>query len=262
MPALSDDLSDFAHTIVRGNEPSARIDMNYPNYPVAIAVEVYRNNYRGNLHDTLADAYPVIEQLVGKDFFRLMTRKFIEQHPSRSGNLHHYGAEMVDFVASFEAAKGLPYLQDVAVLEWACHRAYFADDAPTLDLVKLAQIPPAQYPDLILHTHPACHLVRSNYPIAAIWHAHQPGASVDFHINLDSGPSNALVSRKDVAVLVSGLAEADAAWLQGIQAGTPLGYATAVTLEHYPDFDLQAALQKLVAQNVFANFNLGETPWH
>ena len=260
MHALNNDLSDFARAIVHGEEPSSQIDTSYQHYSVTTAIEVYRNNYRGNLHDTLAGAYPVIEQLVGKDFFRHMTRQFIGQHLSRSGNLHHYGAEMANFVAAFEPAQGLAYLPDVAALEWACHRAYFADEAPTLDLVKLAQIPPEQYPDLILHTHPACYLVRSRYPIAPIWHAHQSGATCDFHIDLDSGSSNALVSRKDDVVLVSELTEADAAWLQGIQAGTPLGDATAATLEHYPDFDLQAALLKLVAQNVFANFNLGETP--
>ncbi|MEO6421816.1 MAG: DNA-binding domain-containing protein, partial [Candidatus Nitrotoga sp.] len=205
MPVLNDDLSDFARTIVHGKEPSSRIDASYSNYSATTAIEVYRNNYRGNLHDTLAGAYPVMEQLVGKEFFRLLTRRFSEQHFSHSGNLHHYGAEMAAFVATFEPAQELAYLPDVAVLEWACHCAYFADDAATLDIDKLAQVPPEQYPNLILHTHPACYLVRSCYPIAAIWHAHQPGASGDFHIDLDSGSSNALISRKNDVVLVSEL---------------------------------------------------------
>ena len=260
MLVLNDDLSDFARAIVRGEEPSPRIDTSYQNYSAGIAIEVYRNNYRGNLHDALSGAYPVIEQLVGKEFFRLLTRQFIGQHLSRSGNLHHYGEGMAGFVAAFEPAQGLPYLPDVAVLEWACHCANFADDVATLDLGNLAQIPPEQYPDLILHIHPACYLVRSRYPIAAIWHAHQPGASSDFKIDLDSCSSNALVSRKNDVALVSELTEADAAWLQGIQAGIQLGEATAVTLEHYPDFDLQAALLNLVAQNVLSNFNLEAAP--
>ncbi|MFZ1713552.1 MAG: DNA-binding domain-containing protein [Nitrosomonas sp.] len=260
MLVLNNDLSDFSHTIVRGEAPSSQINTSYQNYSVTTAIEVYRNNYRGNLHDTLAGAYPVIEQLVGKDFFRLLTRRFIGQHLSRSGNLHHYGAEMAGFVAAFEPAQELAYLPDVAALEWACHCAYFADDAATLDIDKLAQVLPEQYPNLILHIHPACHLVRSRYPIAAIWHAHQPGATGDFHIDLDSGSSNALVSRKHDVVLVNELTEADAAWLQSIQAGTQLGEATATTLEHYPDFNLQAALLNLVAQNVFKNFILGAIP--
>jgi hypothetical protein len=260
MPSLHDDLSGFARAIVRGAELSSQINTAYPNYSVAVAIDVYRNNYRGNLHDTLAGAYPVIAQLVGKDFFRLLTRQFIGQNPSRSSNLHHYGAEMADFIAAFEPAQELVYLPDVAALEWACHCAWFADDAATLDFDKLSLIFPGQYADLILHTHPACHLVRSRYPIAAIWHAHQPGANSDFHIDLDSGSSNALVSRKDDAVLVSELTNPDAAWLQGIQAGTPLGAATATTQKRYPDFDLQAALLHLAGQDVLTDFSLRTMP--
>lgn len=259
MPALHDELSGFARAIVRGEEPSPRIATGYPHYSVDVALGVYRNNYRGNLHDTLAGAYPVIEQLVGKDFFRLLAKKFIGQHLSRGGNLHHYGAEMAYFIAGFEPAQGLAYLPDVAALEWACHCAYFADDAAALDIGKLAQVPSEQYPELVLHTHPACHLVRSSYPLAAIWQAHQPGANSDFRIGLDSGACNALVSRKDDVVLVSELTEADAAWLQGMQAGVPLGAAFSATQQRYPDFDLQAALLNLVAHNVLTNFNLGET---
>jgi hypothetical protein len=256
MPVLSDDLSDFARAIVRGERPSLQVNGNYQHYAVDVAIEVYRNNYRGNLLDTLAGAYPVIEQLVGKDFFRLMARKFIKQYPSRSGNLHLYGVEMAEFVASFGPAQGLPYLPDVAALEWACHRAWFADDAATLDIAKLAQLPPEQYSNLILHMHPACHLVCSRYPIAAIWHAHQSSANRDFHIDLDSGPCFALVNRKDNVVQVSELTEADAAWLQRIQTGTPLGEACAATLERYPEFDLQTMLLNLAAQDVLSNFNL------
>jgi len=258
MPALSDQLSGFAGAIVRGDEPSPQIDKSYPHYSVATAIDVYRNNYRGNLHDTLAGAYPVIKQLVGDEFFRFMTRKFIEKFPSRSGNLHRYGAEMADFVASFEPAGTLTYLPDVASLEWACHRAYFAEDASTLNIARLAQIPPEHYPYLILRIHPSCHLVRSNYPVVAIWHAHQPGAADDFQIDLDSGASIALVSRRDDVVIVNELSAADADWLQDIQGGTQLGEATAVTLEQHPDFDLQAALLNLVAQDVLTDINFKE----
>lgn len=260
MPALNDDLSGLSRAIVRGEEPSPQIAASYRHYSAAVAIEVYRNNYRGNLHDALVGAYPVIGQLVGQDFFRRITRQFIAQHAPRSGNLHHYGAEMADFVAAFDPAQELVYLPDVAELEWVCHRAYFAGDAATLDIARLAEIAPGQYADLILHTHPSCHLVRSGYPVASIWHAHQPGANSDFHIDLDSGSSNALVSRKDDVVMVTELSAADADWLQGIQGGSTLGEATAATLERHPDFDLQAALLNLVAQGVLNDFTLRAMP--
>ena len=254
MRDLNDELSDFARTIVRGEEPSSQINANYSKYSATVAIEVYRNNYRGNLHDTLVGAYPVIEQLVGKDFFRMMTRNYIGQHLSRGGNLHHYGAEMANFIADFEPAQGLAYLPDVARLEWACHCAYFAEDADTLDISNLAQISPERYADLILHS--SCLWVRSRYPIADIWHAHQPGANSDFHIDLDSAPCIALVNRRKDIILVSELSIADAEWLQAMQAGNPLGTTTDTVLKNHPDFDLQATLLNLVAQNIFTHFSL------
>lgn len=256
MNALSDALAGFAHAIVNGGELSREMDHGYPNYPGSVALGVYRNNYRGNLHDTLAGAYPVIEQLVGMEFFRQLTRKFIEAHPSLSGNLHHYGGQMAAFIAYFPPAQQLVYLPDVAALEWTCHRAYFADDNATLDIGKLAQVIPEQYPDLILQIHPACDVVHSRYPVAAIWHAHQPGAASDFHIDLNGGSCNALVFRREDVVQVRDLAEADAEWLSGIQSGSAFGAATAATLERHPDFDLQSALAELVSLGVFAGFNV------
>ena len=259
MSSLRDDLRSFTEAIVSDDALPAQINRAYLNYPAATALEVYRNNYRGNLHDALAGAYPVIEQLVGKEFFRSLTRAFIAQHPSRSGNLHHYGKQLPAFIATFTPAQTLAYLPDVATLEWACHCAYFAADATGLDISKLAQTPPEQYSHLILHTHPACHVARSTYPIAAIWHAHQPGAVENFHIDLDSGRSIALVIRSEDVVQVGDLPEAEADWLESIRAGTTLGAATDATVEKYPHFDLSQSLVKLVSLGVFSSFNMEET---
>jgi len=253
MPAQDEFQAEFVRVVMRGEELSPGIAVRHQGYSVDVAIEVYRNNYRGNLHDALAGAYPIVEQIVGEEFFGLISRQFIGQHPSRSGNLHHYGAEMAGFLAAFEPARGLVYLPDVAALEWACHCAYFADDAATLDLGKLAQVPPEHYPDLVLHIHPACRVVRSRFPIAAIWHAHQPDAGRDFHIDLDAGPCNALVCRKDDVVLVGELSDAEAAWLTPIQSGSALGAATDLTLERHADFDLRSTLIQLLQLGVLVD---------
>lgn len=257
MNALHTELSGFAMAIVHGEAPSPHI-IAMPNYSVAAGLEVYRNNYRGNLQDALAGTYPVIEQLVGKDFFRMMARHFIERHPSRSANLHHYGAELADFLAGFSPAQALVYLPDIAALEWACHVAYFAPDEPAFDLARLAQVPPGDYSNLTLRIHPACQIVRSRHPITAIWQAHQPGMDSNFHIDLDRAPGIALVSRQHDVVNVSELDPADALWLQSIMAGKMLGDATAATLDRCPDFNLQSALIKLVALDVLSDFTLAE----
>ncbi len=261
MDELNQDYVDFARAIVLNevlNEaPSSKLNTVYANanHSLANAIEVYRNNYRGNLQNALAGAYPVIQQLVGDDFFRFLARKFIEHYPSRNANLHHYGAELTDFVRSFAPAQELVYLPDVAALEWACHVAYFAADRTILDLERLSQVSPEQYANLILHIHPACQVVRSLYPVSAIWLAHQAGAASDFHIDLDSGPCIALVHRKENVVQVTTLSPEQNDWLQRIQTGQTLGDATTATLIDYPAFDLQTTLLTLLEQCVLVDFS-------
>lgn len=229
-----------------------------PRYSMPTGLEVYRNNYRGNLQDALAGAYPVIEQLVGQDFFCMMAQCFIEKYPSRTGNLHNYGAELNTFLIDFAPAQTLAYLPDVAALEWACHVAYFAEDEPSFDLNLLAQVTPEQYPNLILHINSACQILHSIYPITAIWQAHQPGTNGDFHINLDCSPNITLVNRQHDVVKVIELSPADALWLKSIIAGNLLSDATSSVLDVYPNFDLQSALLKLIALDVLTQFTLGD----
>src|SRR5437868_9855910 len=49
----------------------------------AARLAVYRNNLREGFLKALAIDYPVVERLVGEDFFRQTARDFQLQHPSR-----------------------------------------------------------------------------------------------------------------------------------------------------------------------------------
>lgn len=259
MLALHEDLENFAQTIISGQALPPLTQAVCPHYPVATAIAIYSNNYHCNLQDTLVYAYPVVEQLVGNEFFRYMAKQFIKRYPSKSGNLHHYGEEMASFIAFFEPVQNLPYLSDIAALEWCCHCAYFAEDRPVLDISKLAELPEAHYADLVLLTHPALHVMHSRYPIAAIWHAHQNGSVDDLQIEWDStGLYTIQISRQNNIIVVNEFTQAEGVWLKNIQTGMQLGKATDSILGCHPDFNLELALSKFVAQGVISDFILKE----
>ncbi len=217
------------------------------------ALGIYRNNCRGNLQGALELAYPVIGQLVGEAFFRMMAMMYIESHPSKSGNLHDYGSALGEFLASFPNARELPYLAEIAKLEWACHRAYFAPDAEPIDLAALAGVARENQGGLRFQLHPACRMVRSSFPIVEIWQAHQPGAPEDFRIDLDSGPQIALVNRKHDAVRVEALSNPASAWLEAIHSGATLWDATSAVLENHPGFDLASHLADWIQREVLVD---------
>lgn len=136
-------------------------------------LQVYKNNFRLSLTNSLAAVYPVIEKLVGKQFFNYACHEFINSYPSRHGNLHQYGNEFADFLSEFDPARSLPYLADMARFEWAYHEVFHEASAGRFDTQALQQVPEQQYSNLVFYLHPASRLLASRYPLTRIWQANQ-----------------------------------------------------------------------------------------
>ncbi|BCK88738.1 hypothetical protein MIZ01_2544 [Sideroxyarcus emersonii] len=257
MSGWTDTLERFSDAIRTGTG-FAPGEIVCPRYPDQRGIEVYRNNHRGNLHDALAGAYPVIRQLVGEEFFRLLARHFIERHPSRSGDLHRYGAGMAEFLAHFEPVRRLAYLPDMAKLEWAYHRAYFAADTAPFDLTRLAGIAPEAYAALTWRLHPSCTLLASAFPIMAIWQAHQDGPPAALDIDLDSGGASLLVCRNGLDGAIFNIAPDSHCWLEQLQQGSTLETATETTLSAHPGFDLASTLHRWLELGVLTDFDMAQ----
>ncbi|MGR2681231.1 HvfC/BufC family peptide modification chaperone [Chromobacterium haemolyticum] len=221
--------------------------------PAGLAV--YRNNYRVGLIDTLAFIYPVCLQLVGGDFFTGLARVFIGGHPSLSGNLHLYGAAFGDFVAGFEHARELPYLADVARLEWRVHRAYYAADAAPADSAALAAFPQQRWGELKLRPLPDVAALLSPWPAASIWLAHQR-QPVELNVDLHSQPEAMLIYRLQGRVQVEIVGAGLAALLQAFRDGATLEAAVEQALAAEAGFDLQAGLLRLFQQRLIQDVTL------
>ncbi|MDE2442405.1 MAG: putative DNA-binding domain-containing protein, partial [Betaproteobacteria bacterium] len=186
---------------------------------------VYRNNVVISLIDALADTFPVVQQLVGEDFFHAMAREHARKHPPTSPVLAFYGQDFPEFIASFEAAASLPYLADIARLEWAYVCAFHAADALPLPTQALAErlSQPERLAITRLRFAPAVRLIRSNHAVVSIWHAHQladEGAAID-----PACAESALVVRPELTVQIVPLSELAADFLSELIAGQSLGAA-------------------------------------
>ena len=135
---------------------------------------IHRRNVVSARHDALAATYPVVRRLVGDAFFRALALRYGAAHPSRSGDLHLYGDALPRFVADDPFAAALPYLPDVARLEWACHESLHAADAPPLDAAALARVPAERAHAIRFVLHPSVRLLACGHPVAALWEANQP----------------------------------------------------------------------------------------
>jgi len=200
---------------------------------------VYRGNVFGNWAKALASAYPIVRKIVGGEFFEGLAREYARAHPSTSGDLNEYGERLSEFVATFPHTQDLPYLSDVARMEWLAHRAYYAADAMPFDLTKISDSnPEALRPRLA----PACALLVSDWPLARIWVVHQDDYAGEVAVDLRGGPDRILVHRPRWRVQVRSLAPGDYRFLESAQRGATLGEALEAAVAADPAFDPSLAL--------------------
>ncbi|WP_372833199.1 HvfC/BufC N-terminal domain-containing protein, partial [Puniceibacterium confluentis] len=90
---------------------------------------VYRNNVAVSLRDALETGYPAIARLLGRENFRHVAGLHLRASPPETPCMMLYGADFPDFLASLAPLAHLPYLADVARIEWGLRCAYHAADS-------------------------------------------------------------------------------------------------------------------------------------
>lgn len=210
---------------------------------------VYRNNVIVSLIDALADTYAVTQQLVGEEFFRAMARLYAYAHPPQSRLLAFYGADFPDFIDGFPPAAGLPYLADVARLEYlrvvACHAA----DVPGVggEAVAAALADQAALPTLGVTLQPALAVLASASAVVSLWAAHQ--GLLELSAVAPETPEIALILRPGLEVEVIQIPPAAGAFITALGSGSSLGGAAEAALTIDAGFDLVGTLGLLLQKS-------------
>ena len=186
----------FSEALTREDTAPPDGVVRYDGAPDQKRFNVYRNNHIVSLINNLRDGFPVVASLVGDDFFGAMAKVYAQNHPPTSPLMVFYGADFADFIRAFSPADSLPYLGDVAMLEFAQRQALHASDAPFL--------PHVQYPtdaEALLGArvqfHPSWRLVKSPHPLFDIWQAHQNDGNYPIG---DKAQSIALIRQQDAVI--------------------------------------------------------------
>ena len=135
-------------------------------------IQIYSNNYITSLTNVLKASYSCIVRLVGNDFFKFVAREYIAKHPVKTGNIQEYGAEFTNFINNFEPCNSLPFLTDIAKLEYAYEVCYRSQCARFL--------------------------IESKYPIIKIWQLNKNSDKLD----INSGADNVFVYKINDDVVV------------------------------------------------------------
>ncbi len=251
-------LSDWASALLDPERPVAPGLTAWNHSDAAVRFAVHRNNVMSSLIDALAQTFPVVEALVGQEFFRAMAGVFVRGFPPTSKILAFYGARFPEFLSTFEPAKTVPYLVDVARLEMARVTAYHAADAQTL--TEAAMTAALNSGDAIqnlrLIFHPSLTVFGSEFAAVSIWAAHQTSNSIDLS-GLDiNAAESALVFRREFDAVVLPVSTGVACFVNMLRQSASLGGAADHVGVRYPDFGLTEALSLIFYNELVVSIKL------
>lgn len=220
--------------------------------------DVYRNNVISSLIDALADTFPVTQDLVGVEFFRAMTLLYVKSNLPQSCVLSTYGASFPDFVTHFPPVTSLPYLADVARLEYAYVQTYHCRDTKPIDHNQISHLLTNvdQLTELSVCLRPAVYLLKSSFAVGSLWLAHQ--GNLDITQISPLSPENILLIRPSLDVGMLRLTNADAFFIEALKDGVNLAGATAIAISIDVNFNLSEILLLLLQHQLILSISFKE----
>ena len=216
-------------------------------------LQIYRHHYEISLAEALKAIYPVVCRLVDERFFAFAAQSYIKGAPPRRACLHDYGADFPDFLAGFSPVCHLAYLPDVARLEQRINASLHSPVAAALEAQDFQQVAYADYPRLVFGLLPSLRYLETPWPVDRIWLANQEGA--DPAVDLSEGGARLEIRQRGTEVVFCRLQAAEFELRRALLAGDTLEGAAVASVARDPQFDLTAALKRLLAEGLIVSFN-------
>ena len=191
---------------------------------------VYRNTCARGSVEALRGAFPTVDMLLGEDMFTEVALAYRRQRPPVSPVLSAYGSTFAAFLASQEWVPELPYVPDVARLDWLWLETFLAPDS--------AGTATAAYSSksrIVLH--PATRFAWLATPAMTIWQAHRQSDGFA-ELTPEWREEGGLFTRRGGSVHAEQLDRASHLLLVACAAGTNFNDCAAAVEAAYPDADV------------------------
>ncbi len=219
---------------VLGESPSTNLLSSIIETPLSVKdrLQIHRNNYRLTLSDALIGVYPIVMSFVGRDWLAASLKNFVLEYPPQMACLANYGGDFADFLANFTPAATMPYLSDVARLEWAVHDCQNTRDEQSLTATDWEKISGPTVGSSTFRLIAAHKFIVSGYPLLDLWNMGS-GQEGSGEIDLESGGMILLVIRSATEVLIFPIELNEYTFLKQLENGESiLAAAEAVNWAH------------------------------
>jgi len=211
------------HEVLTSAGPMAaeRIDACFagtPDLPAADRVAIYANMYTSRLVEALRQTFPALLRCLGHDRFAALAVDYLRRNPSQHHDVGQVGRSLAAFLREFPDPER-PDLADLAELEWARHRSFFAPAAAAAGPGAFAGLAQADMGRVRLFLSPALRVLRLDHEVVALWRRLEDG---DPPPAPSMGPAAVAVWREGFDVFHRSIPLDEAAALEGAASGDAL----------------------------------------
>lgn len=251
-PNFRNDQTSFARALFHPDEesPANLVDPSGAHAPKRFGV--YRNNVVVSLIDNLASTFPACHSLVGEEFFRALAREYALNFPPSSPLMIYYGDEFSQFLNQFKPAQQVPFLADIADIEYKRVKSYHAADGQRFDPASIADLPQDALDSAKLKLHSSFYWSLSRFPAHQIYARAQAGKTLE-GIDFDEAEIT-LICRPEWDVQTQSISLDNKTALTALAAGFSLSTTVEIAQKSDPEFDLQALLTQLLAIGAIERF--------
>ena len=154
--------------------------------PAIERLSIYGNAYQSRLVEALASSFPFLHTCLGDDEFYALAATYISQQPSTYRSIRWYGDSFPEFTRQSELYKSLPYIDQIAELDWMMTLVFDSKDADVVTLEQVALISPDVWADMRFVFHPSVHRRQFGWNIVELW---QSSLSEDGAVSIVEYPS-------------------------------------------------------------------------
>lgn len=186
----------FSHTKLMKRNDIEKLLNNSSIFAVNSPVAIYQNTYQKRLVESLAKDYPALNQLLESESFKDLALEYIDEYPSSSFSLPHFGQHLSTFLKQEPAYKKQPYLAELAEFEWQLVDVFNQADSPIASITDMARFNLEEWPLLTIKLHASVRWITMHWNLIDIYLAFRTESEVPDLIRFQS-PKQYLVWRKE-----------------------------------------------------------------
>ena len=216
-------------------------------------LSIYRGSIFGGLKKALAETYPVTKELVGEDFFNMMLGQYIKYYPCQVQDLNDYGKELAEFIQGLKQVRSVPYLAEVAELEWF-YNVCLNSEMENNNLEEISLLNDEQQGKIKFNFPKGTGLICVTYPVDLIWDSHVNSSEKDIDLNKECVY---LIIWKNVTnVEINRLSDKQFYFLKNIKDESSFSNVCLEFLNKYPNANVTEMLADVIQQGWLRRFSI------